>query len=68
VNRWLASRWRKLAEDAFAAPVLEEEGWMRRESLLPVFRAAASTGWVSNHFWYCRVLEFWMRRGREASQ
>jgi asparagine synthase (glutamine-hydrolysing) len=68
VNRWLAARWRKLAEDAFADPTLEEQGWMRRGSLAPAFEAAAATGWVSNHFWYCLVLEFWLRRGREASR
>lgn len=67
VQRWLAGRWRSMAEDSFRDSLLEREGWMRSDALLVQMEKAAQQGWASNQLWYSYVLESWLKNERAQS-
>jgi asparagine synthase (glutamine-hydrolysing) len=66
VQRWLAGRWRPLAEDLLTDPLVGQEGWIRPGPALVALRDSARRGWVSKPLWYICALESWLRHERRA--
>jgi asparagine synthase (glutamine-hydrolysing) len=62
VHRWLAGRWRPLAQAAFQDSVLERQGWIRSAPVLQQLEHAGAAGIAPHQLWYLLVLEHWMRR------
>jgi asparagine synthase (glutamine-hydrolysing) len=67
VHRWLAGRWRPLAEAAFQDSVLEREGWIRSAPVLKQLEHAGATGVSPHQLWYLLVLEHWMRQNHQIA-
>ncbi|HEY7545644.1 MAG TPA: asparagine synthase (glutamine-hydrolyzing), partial [Blastocatellia bacterium] len=64
VERWLAGRWRKRAEESFNGSLLEKEGWIDSGATLRQLNKAAQSGRAPKQLWYLFVLESWLRRER----
>jgi asparagine synthase (glutamine-hydrolysing) len=67
VERWLANRWRNMLDRLLEDTLLEQEGWIRGESLKRSVRAAVANQWVPLQIWRLLVLEHWLQR-REAQR
>jgi asparagine synthase (glutamine-hydrolysing) len=61
VHRWMVGRWRPVLENAFRYSYLEQEGWIRPNSMLAQLKLAVEKGSASNQLWYLFVLESWMK-------
>ena len=66
VQRWLAGRWRGLAEDLLTDPLLAQQGWIREGPALTALRDSVRSGSVSKQLWYICVLESWLRHERRG--
>ncbi|MGH9854261.1 MAG: asparagine synthase-related protein, partial [Blastocatellia bacterium] len=65
VQRWMAGRWRDMAQETFRSAHLSREGWINSEAALALLKRAAESGWAPNQLWYIFVLESWLRYADE---
>lgn len=64
VQRWMAGKWRPMAEAAFADSLLAREGWIRRDAVLARIRALRAGETAPQQLWYLYVLESWLQAQR----
>lgn len=61
VQKWIADKWRPLAEDLLHESFLDKHGWINSSWALRELESASKQGAVPPELWYVLVLELWMR-------
>jgi asparagine synthase (glutamine-hydrolysing) len=65
VGRWLLKEWKPLFERTFESPIVEQDGWVRRQPILKRFEDAQKRKMAEPELWYLFLLERWLRHEKE---